>query len=188
MMVVEEAVMPATLTIPDLTEARWQEICEEYSDYRIEYTSEGELLIMAPTDMGTGARNSRLNLLVLQWSDASTNGVVTDSSTSFLLPSGARRSPDVAWMTRARFGKKPTCPEFVVELMSPSDRRRKIHEKMLEWLANGAELGWMIDPQRQSVTIYRPGQEPETIEDAKTITGEGPVAGLEVDLQRVWEI
>lgn len=188
MMVIEEAVMPATLTIPDLTEERWQEICEEYSDYRIEYTSEGELLIMAPTDMGTGARNSRLNLLVLQWSDAKTNGVVTDSSTSFLLPSGARRSPDVAWMSRGRFGKKPTCPEFVIELMSPSDRRRKIHEKMLEWIANGAELGWMIDPQRRSVTIYRPGQEPETIESPESIRGEGPVDGLTVDLKRVWEI
>ncbi|MBM3764908.1 MAG: Uma2 family endonuclease [Acidobacteria bacterium] len=138
MMVVEEAVMPATLTIPDLTEARWQEICEEYSDYRIEYTSEGELLIMAPTDMGTGARNMIVAEQLSAWSRMKSKGVATDSSTGFVLPSGARRSPDAAWMTRARFGKRPACPEFVIEILSPSDRRRKIHEKMLEWLANGA--------------------------------------------------
>jgi len=143
---------------------------------------------MAPTDMGTGARNMIVAEQLSAWSRMKSKGVATDSSTGFVLPSGARRSPDAAWMTRARFGKRPACPEFVIEILSPSDRRRKIHEKMLEWLANGAELGWMIDPQHQSVTIYRPGQEPETIEGAKTIAGEGPVAGLVVDLQRVWEI
>ena len=84
--------------------------------------------------------------------------------------------------------RKPICPEFVIELLSPSDRGKKVHEKMLEWIANGAELGWMIDPFRKTVSIYRSGHEPEVREGITEIAGEGPVAGFVLDLREIWDV
>ena len=65
-----------------------------------------------------------------------------------------------------------------VRLVSPTDRRSKVRAKMLEWIANGAELGWMIDPRDQSVTIYRPDREPEVWTGIAEIAGEGPLEGF----------
>ena len=114
-------------------------------------------------------------------------GRVVDSSTGFKLPSGARRSPDAAWISRGR-SKARLCPEFVVELLSPSDRVRKTHAKMLEWIENGAELGWMITPRNRSVTVYRPGRAPEVLTGISEIAGEGPVDGLVLDLRRIGDV
>ena len=114
-------------------------------------------------------------------------GAVTDSSTGFRLPNGARRSPDAAWISRDRLGGKPNCPEFVIELLSPSDRLPVAKAKMVEWIANGAGLGWMIDPKAQAVTIYRPGQEAETRTGILRLVGEGPVAGFVLELERIWQ-
>ena len=78
------------------------------------------------------------------------------------------------------------CPEFVIELISPYDQLKEIRAKMLEWIANGAQLGWMINPRTESVTIYRPGHEPELRSGITEVTGEGPVEGFVLDLQPIW--
>ena len=123
---------------------------------------------------------------VMHWAAATGKDLITDSSTGFVLPSGARLSPDAALISRNRIMQRPMCPAFVVELLSPSDRRKTADAKMLEWIANGAELGWMIDPKKQSVSIYRPGQEPETLTGILQLAGEGPVEGFVLDLERIW--
>ena len=183
---VDDVYMPLTLTVPGITDEQFEELCVKYEDYRVEYTAEGDLLVMPPTDEETGIRNSRINTQLNNWSDATGKGLVTDSSTGFRLPNGARRSPDAAWISRERLGKKPNCPEFVIELLSPSDRRTTARDKMQEWIDNGAQLGWMIDPKKQSVAIYRPGQEPETRTGILQLEGEGPVDGFVLDLERIW--
>ena len=155
---VDDAYMPLTLSAPGISDEQFQELCEQYENYRVEYTAEGDLLVMPPTDPETGIRNTEITAQLRNWARAAGKGKVTDSSTGFRLPNGARLSPDAAWLSLDRVRQKPTCPEFVVELLSPSDRRKTIHAKMLEWIANGAELGWMIDPKAQAVTIYRTGQ------------------------------
>lgn len=188
MVMVEESYLPISLSAPHLTDDEFRELCDKYSNYRIEYTADGDLIIMPPTDPETGARNAALTKRLGNWADTVKRGIVTDSSGGFVLPNHARRAPDTAWMSRETFQKPMSCPEFVIELISPFDQRKKIHLKMIEWIENGALLGWMIDPSRRTVSIYRPGQEVEVRKDILSIEGEGPVAGFVLDLRELWNI
>ena len=187
MLRVQEAHLPMTITVPGITDQEFQDLCARYEDCRIEYTAEGELLVMPPTDPGTGERNAEITAQLRNWRRLRGIGAVTDSSTGFKLPNGARRSPDAAWISRARMQLNKACPEFVIELLSPSDRPRTTHMKMLEWLENGAELGWMINPKTRDVSIYRSGQEPEVRSGLTELAGEGPVEGFVLDLALVWD-
>src|SRR5450432_2431000 len=161
MVMVEETYMPLTLFAPDITDEQFEALCDQYADYRLEYSADGEVIIMPPTDPKTGIRNAAITKRLGIWADAVRRGYITDSSAGFVLPNHARLSPDSAWISRDRLDRNPTCPEFVIELLSPSDRCKKIHEKMLEWIANGADLAWLIDPFQKTVAIYRPGREIE---------------------------
>src|SRR5450432_2369473 len=155
MVMVEETYMPLTLFAPDITDEHFDALCDQYADYRLEYSADGEIIIMPPTDPRTGIRNAAITKRLGILTDAVQRGFTTDSSSGFVLPSNARRSPDSAWISSERLDRRPTCPEFVIELLSPSDRPKKVHEKMLEWIANGAELGWLTDPFHKTVAIYR---------------------------------
>ncbi|MFN7923326.1 MAG: Uma2 family endonuclease [Bryobacteraceae bacterium] len=187
---------PMTLFLPGLTEQEFIEWGERFPDFQLEYTADGELLIMPGTSMATGDRNSEIITQLTIWARANGRGRVYDSSTSFLLPNGARRSPDASWVDsdRKRAAKQPgtqfpvLAPDFVVELKSPSDRLKKVREKMEEWIENGVKLGWLIDPETHSVTVYRPGQLPQMATNLERLDGEGPVEGFVLDLGPVWEI
>jgi Uma2 family endonuclease len=113
----------------------------------------------------------------------------------YVLPNGARRSPDASWTLKSRVkaldqqsrdGFWHLCPDFVIELQSASDRPRLLREKMEEYMANGAQLGWLINPKKRSVAIYRPDRAVETLEGIDQVAGEGPVAGFVLDLSFVW--
>ena len=116
------------------------------------------------TEIETSVRNATLTSQLAGWSRLVGRGVVTDSSAIFVLPDSSRLAASAAWLSRGRLRARPACPEFVVELLSPADQR---HEKMLSWIANGAELGWMIDPIQQTVSIYRPNGEVEVRGDRR---------------------
>jgi Uma2 family endonuclease len=185
---VAETYLPLTLSAASLTDQEFRALCDQYDDYLVEFdASEGEIRIMPPTDPLTGVRNSELTAQLRNWARASGHGAVTDSSAGFLLPDGSRLAPDAAWLSLPRLTERPTCPEFVIELLSPTDRKKKVHAKMLEWIANGVELAWMIDPADRTVAIYRPGQaEPDIRAGLASIAGEGPVDGFVLDLTHVW--
>lgn len=130
-----------------------------------------------------------------RWSELDGNGVSFDSSTGFILPSGAERSPDAAWMTltrwqalgpeaRAKF--PPVCPDFVVELRSRSDDLAKLRAKMEDYRASGARLGWLIDPVERRVDVYRPEVEVETLDAPATLAGDPVLHGFVLDLSRIW--
>ncbi|MBM3753486.1 MAG: Uma2 family endonuclease, partial [Acidobacteria bacterium] len=148
-------------------------------------TSDGKLHIMPPTDRKTSSRNLEIGTQLKLWARQH-GGLATDPSGGFVLPNGARLAPDAAWISLERESDPMSCPNFVIELLSPSDRSRITHEKMLDWLANGIELGWMIDPKRRTVTIYRRDREPELLTAPDQVVGEGPVAGFVLDLVPVW--
>ncbi|HEV3196951.1 MAG TPA: Uma2 family endonuclease [Bryobacteraceae bacterium] len=131
------------------------------------------------------------------WAIADGRGNATGSGTVFFPANGAARGPDAAWISMSRLeqlSERETskflhlCPEFVVELVSPSDRLNKVSAKIREWIDNGAVLGWLIDPDRRRVYIYRPRQEPEELVGVDRVDGEGPVAGLRLDLSRIWQV
>lgn len=187
MVTVEETYLPLTLYAPGLTDAQFQEFCELYADYRLEYTAEGELVIMPPTDPETSARNLEIGSQLRTWTRRDGRGIATESSGGFVLPSGARLAPDAAWISRSRLSRRDV-PEFVVELLSPTDRVRKADAKMREWTAEGVELAWLIDPRAQSVTVFRPGLEPEVHTGISSMKGEGPIAGFVLELGPVWNL
>ena len=193
--VIDDAFLPATLTVPPMTDDEFARFCAEHPDLFFEMTAEGELIVMPPTYSFTGVRNTRINRQLDVWAEQDGRGFASDSSTGFVLPNGARRSPDAAWTLKSRIAQlNPAsrskfwhlCPDFAIELKSSTDRPRKLRDKMREYLANGAQLGWLIDPDHRSVAIYRPDAEPETRTDIDSISGEGPVAGFVLDLSFVW--
>lgn len=151
---------------------------------------------MPPTGWETGDRNSEINYQLRHWAKQDKNGVATDSSTGFKLPSGADRSPGAAWVRRKRLEQLtaeqrrkflPLCPDFVVELRSPNDKLDDVKAKMDEYIANGALLGWLIDPQTRRVHVYRQNVEPEILENPLEISGEPELSGLLIDLREIWE-
>ena len=193
---VAEAYLPATLTVGPMTDEAFAQLCAEHPDLSFELSALGELIIMPLTYTLTGARNSEITAQLQIWARQDKRGVAFDSSTGWALPNGARRSPDAAWILKHRikaldpaaFSRYwPVCPNFVIELRSQSDRPRVLREKMHEWLANGAQLGWLIDPELQTVEIFRPGRESETRGHLSSLAGEGPVEGFVLELAPVWD-
>ena len=188
--------LPATLTVPPMSDEEFAEFCSEHPDLFFEMSADGELIVMAPTCSFTGAQNYDIDVQLGVWAKLDRRGIGCDSSTGFRLPNGARRSPDASWTLKSRIEQLGAakrkkfwnlCPDFVIELKSESDRPRKLHEKMTEYLANGAQLGWLIDPEARSVSIYRPDGSVETLTEVASVAGEGPVAGFVLELSSVWD-
>lgn len=177
---------------PMSVDAFW-EFCAENRDVRCERLPNGEIVIMTPTKRGTGSRSGYILRMLGNWADEDGRGDCFDSSTGFELPDGAVLSLDAAWASfeAIRAAEKdgeelPLCPHFVIKLRSDSDRLVPAQEKMRRWIGYGAELGWLIDPERKVVEVYRPGREPEVLEGGSIVEGEGPVAGFVLELGKVW--
>jgi len=195
--VASEYTLPIKLNVHEthLSEEQFVRFCEENPDLRIELTAQGELVLMPPTGLESGWRNNRIAYRITAWSDIDGSGMVFDSSTLFTLPNGAKRSPHVSWVRRERWDALPEvqrrgfgllCPDFVVELRSPSDRLADLQEKMQEYIANGAQLGWLIDPQEKRVSVSRPGQAVEVLDDPPTLSGEQVLPGFELQVRELW--
>jgi Uma2 family endonuclease len=179
----------------DLSDDEFYEFCQHNPNLKIERTAAGALIVMPPTGGESGHRNADLITDVGIWNRQTELGIVFDSSTVFKLPSGANRSPDVAWITTERWNalsaeqqKKfpPIAPDFVVELRSETDTLNDLQEKMREYIDNGVRLGWLVDPQTKQVSIYRPGQSVETLRSPTTLSGEAVLPGFVLDLSRIF--
>jgi Uma2 family endonuclease len=179
----------------ELTDEQFFELCQINRDLRIERTATGELVIMPPTGTETGGRNFNLIGQLWVWVNQDGTGIGFDSSTGFTLPNGAERSPDAAWVKLERWNalspeqqKKfaPICPEFVVELRSPSDNLEPLKTKMQEYIDNGALLGWLIDRKRQRVYVYRLGVSVECLDNPASVSGDPVLPGFVLDLSKIW--
>jgi Uma2 family endonuclease len=190
--------LKTTITIPQtfkVTHEQFQQIAAVNRDLRLERTATGELIIMTPTGSDTGHRNQDMSGQLWLWNRQTKLGVVFDSSSGFKLPNGADRSPDASWVKLERWqtltpkeqeGFAPLCPDFVVELRSKSDNMEPLREKMREYMANGAILGWLIDRKNQKVEIYRQNQDVEILDRPRTLSGEEVLPGFILDLTDVW--
>ncbi len=171
------------------------EFCQANRDLRIEQTKEGEIIIMPPTGGETGGRNFDLSGEFRNWVKADGSGKGFDSSTGFTLPNGAKRSPDLAWVKYDRWNAltdeerrkfPPLCPDFVVELRSPSDSLNDLKDKLEEYIENGAQLGWLIDPLERKVYVYRPDAPVECLNDPRSVSGEPLLKGFSLAMKEVW--
>ena len=179
-----------------VSDEEFAELCRLNPELQIERTSEGELVIVAPTGGKTGIRNAKLTMAFGLWAERDGTGQNFDSSTLFSLPNGARRSPDLSWIRNERWEAlspqqqeqfPPLCPDFVVELRSKTDSLKSLTEKMQEYIANGAELGWLIDPLERKIHVYRPGLAAEILDDPETVSGESPLRGFVLDVRSLWD-
>jgi Uma2 family endonuclease len=179
-----------------LNDEEFFDFCMKNPDLHIERHSNGEIFIMPPAGMETGYRNNEVSAQLRDWAKVDGCGVAFDSSAEFILPSGAAFAPDASWVLKSRlasltkaekelFGR--LCPDFVIELKSPSDRLRSLKAKMDQWMANGAQLAWLIVPEKRTVYIYRPGMAAEELSDIDFVAGEGPVTGFRLELADIWE-
>lgn len=191
-----------TLNVPPavaLTDEQFYQLCVANEEWRLELTAQGELIIMPPTGGETSIRNSDLTAQLANWNRQTNLGFVFGSSTVFRLPNGAKRSPDASWVIRERWEAlpreerrrfPPLCPDFVVELRSETDTLTQLRAKMLDYLANGIRLGWLIDPKTPLVEIYRPSQDVEILsfsfdQPPPTLSGESVLPGFVLDLTSI---
>jgi len=187
--------LPSAIAL-HVTQEQFEALSAANRYLKLERTAEGELIVNPPTGGESGKRNLSISTQLGNWFEAHEElGEAFDSSTGFRLPNGADRSPDGSWIERERWesltpqqrkGFVPLCPDFVVELRSASDSLPKLQAKMREYIANGARLGWLIDPQNRRVEIYRPGREVDVWENPTKLSGEDVLPGFVLNLRRIW--
>ncbi len=193
-------VFPIVLNLQDILDKKmsddeFENFCRHNPDLQIELTKQGELVIMPPTGGETGNRNFSLIGRFFNWVEEDESGIGFDSSTVFKLPNGAKRSPDVSWIKNERWERltkeekikfPPLCPDFVVELRSPSDSLKNLQNKMDEYVENGALLGWLIDPLEKKVHVYRPNTAAEILENPAKVSGEPLLNKFVLNLKKIW--
>jgi Uma2 family endonuclease len=190
--------LPPTLR---LTPEQFALVCEANPEAVLELAADGQLISLTPTGGETGRRNTRLLTRLQTWADRQGGWEVFASSTGFRLPDGSVLSPDAAavrlerWQALSaeqRRGFPPLCPDLVVELVSPSDGGPRgseaLRRKLAVYLANGAQLGWLLFPEQRVVELWRPGAEPQRIESAEVLEGGDLLPGLRLELEEIWAV
>ena len=196
---IEEGAAPITIKLEPaikLTEEQFAAFCEQNRDVRIERTAEGMLELMPPTFSFTGNKNIKITTQLENWTSQNGGGFAFGSSAGFTLPNGAVRSPDASWLSTSRLdmlteagkdGFMQICPDFVVELRSRSDRLTVLQAKMDEYMANGARLGWLLDPLQRRARIYRPQAQVEILDNPDAISADPELPGFTLDLKPIWD-
>jgi Uma2 family endonuclease len=182
-------------SIARITDDQFYQLCRENPDIKFERNAQGEIIVMSPTGGETGNYNFEIATDFGIWNRQTKLGICFDSSTCFKLPNGANRSPDVSWIEKSRWDAltaeqkqkfPPIAPDFVLELMSPTDSLKDTQSKMQEYMENQVKLGWLINRKTRRVEIYRPGQEVEILESPTELSGEDVLPGFVLNLQTVW--
>jgi Uma2 family endonuclease len=184
-------VSTTTLTV---TPEQFVSLCLKNPDLRLELTPNRELIVMVPTLPISGERNGDLSGQVWYWNRQTDLGRAFDSSTGydFSAVDGGMPSPDSSWIEKSRlegvsFEKFfSIAPDFVIELRSTSDDLKPTQKKMLVYQQVGVRMGLLIDPKKQRVEIYRPGQEVEILEAPTWIDCNEVMPGFILDMSRIW--
>ena len=178
-----------------LSEQEYLAFCRANPDLRVERTAEAEIVIVPPVGGEGSFRSGDAFGELRSWAKKDGRGRAFDSSVEFLLPDGSALSPDASWVSNESLDRLSLeqrkeflrlSPEFVIEVMSPSDRLKTAQAKMEQWIANGARLGWLIDGDQETVHVYRKGRPPKIYRGIQELAGEGPVKGFLLKLRAIW--
>jgi Uma2 family endonuclease len=170
--------------------------CAANDFLRVERDANGEILVMTLAGIKTSRMNSRITRLLDEWAEQDGRGIAVDANGGFTLPDGSVRAADAAWVHKSRWDAlseadqarfSPICPDFIIELRSPNDSLVELKQKMERWIANGVQLGWLIDPENKTVSVYRPGDQPEVLAHPTSVQGHGVTAGFELVMERIWQ-
>jgi Uma2 family endonuclease len=182
-------------SVIELTDEQFYQLCSSNPDVRFERNATGELIIMPPVGGESSNRNASLTAQVWIWNEQEKLGIAFDSSCGFKLPNGAERSPDASWVKLSRWNALtseqqtrflPLSPDFVIELLSPSDSLKVTQKKMEEYKSNGVRLGWLINRKLRQVEIYRIGKEVEILDNPSSLSGEDVLPGFMLNLDTIW--
>lgn len=183
------------LSSVNLTDEQFFSLCVSNRDYRFERNSKGDLVIMSPTGGETSNRNIDISYQLQNWNRRKKKGIAFDSSGGFKLPLGGIRSPDASWIPLKKWESLtnkekqqflPLCPDFVIELLSPTDKLIDTQNKMLEYLENGTKLGWLINRETRQVEIYRPHQSVEILNNPHSLLGEDILEDFVLEMELIW--
>lgn len=187
-----------TLTIPPninvFSDDELYAFCLANPELHIERDENGHIIIMPPTGLESSFTNGELFGEVRNWNRQTKAGRTSESNGGYTLPDKSMRAPDVGWVSKERLMsvlpeelKKfaHVCPDFVIEVRSESDNLSELQAKMEKWLQNGVRLGWLVDPQLKTTTIYRPGQEPISKPFTETLSGEDVLIGFTMNVAEV---
>ncbi len=178
-----------------VTSEEFEKLCQDNPDRSFELTASGELIVMPPVGGESGNSELELGGELFVWNRQTRLGKIFSSSTIFVLPNGAQRSPDAAWVELSRWEalnpeqrKKfpPLAPDFVIELRSATDRLPPLQEKMEEYRSNGVRLGLLINPKHKQVEIYRPGQETSVLDSPTEIDCSEVMPGFILSMSEIW--
>ena len=195
---VEQGQAPLTIRFKpaiEMTNELFEQFCALNDNLRIELTAEGTIEIMPPLKGDAGAKELEIGADIKIWTRTSGNGVAFGPNGTFALPNGAVRMPDASWVSNARYESltdeekndyTPLCPDFVVELRSRSDRLSVLQAKMEEYMANGARLGWLLDPLERQAHVYRPGEQVEILDNPDSLSADPELPGFAFDLTQIW--
>lgn len=179
-----------------LSDDEFLEFCNLNEGWRFEVTRKGDLEIMMPSGPDTSKRNAWLISALVIWAEKDGTGQYFESNAMFKLPNGAKRSPDLSWISNERWETvkvakgdpiRMICPDFVVELRSWTDRLKPLKKKMQEYMDNGAQLGWLIDPRNKKIYVYRPDAPVEELDEPETLSGEPLLPGFVLPTDRLWQ-
>lgn len=169
--------------------------CRANPGLRCERTAEGEVVIVPPAGGEGSYRSMKAAAQLDVWAERDGRGRAFDSSVEFLLPDGSALSPDASWVSKESLNRLSLqqrreflrlAPEFVIEVMSPSDRLKASKTKMERWIANGVELAWLVDGDKETVYVYLQGRGPATRRGIQELPGEGSVKGFTLNLSAIW--
>ncbi len=181
--------------VKNISEEDFQLLCASNPELKFETDAKGNLIVMSPTGSFTGKKNGDLFLQIGLWNRQYKLGETFDSSTGFRLSNNSVRSPDVSWMKLSKWnsltdkekrGFAPIDPDFVLELMSPTDDLLTTQKKMAEYMTCDIKLGWLINPDEKQVEIYRQGQDKEIVVNPSSLSGEDIMPNLIVDLSDIF--
>ncbi len=171
------------------------DFCVQNDKLQIELTKENEITITFPKGFDFSQKSLELLLQFSEWEKTHQTGIVFNHLVGYVLPTSLIFSPSFSWIKKERFeilSKEQKeklihlCPDFVLELRSATDNLKHLQDKMIEYIENGARLGWLIDPKTKQVFVYRADKKVEVLKNPKTVSGENVLSGFELDLTEIW--
>lgn len=193
----DEAVILRGPLITRFSDEEFFQFCQDNHDLRVERTADHEIIFMTPAGFLSSAHSAEVVFQLTLWNKQTRLGRVGDSSAAYILPDRATLSPDASWFGHATWARVPAeqrnkflpvCPEFVVEVKSPTDRLPTLQAKMEQWLRNGVQLGFLLDCDAEMAWVYRPGQPAQPVQGYEAeLSGEPVLPGFTLDLRPLRE-
>lgn len=178
-------------------DTRFEAACERYPDAKVEMDEDGTIIVTPGSSEDSGFRSGEAFAQLRNWAVQDGTGRAFDSSTNFNLPSGAKRQPDAAWVSKAvlrqedpealRTITKPShVPDYLIEVTSPSDTLARQKDKCEKWIAAGVKEVVLLHPKEKSAYVFDADGSVREMKNATTVPSR-VLPGFVIDCRLVFE-